>query len=95
MVSQILGLIFKMNKRGFAVFFSLMIGVLFFILGLALAPSISKAAGESMSTSELNCSNDSISQQDKAVCTQIDLMTFLYTGFIFGLAGFVLASIVT
>ena len=82
------------NKRGNTVFFLLMIGILFFILGLALTPALSQTISESTSTAQLNCSNSSISDQDKAVCTSIDAQNFLFMGTIFGLAGILLAGAV-
>jgi len=82
-----------MNKKGMAVFFLLMIGIVFFILGLALTPILTDAATESTSTAQLNCSNtSSLTDQDKAVCTSIDIQPFLFLGTVFGLAGMLLAG---
>jgi len=79
-------------KRGqLSIFFLLMMFVVFFILGLALTPALSQTITEATSTSQLNCSNSSISDQDKAVCTSLDIQSFLFFGTIFGLGG-VLAS---
>jgi len=82
-----------MNKRGTSVFFLLMMGIVFFVLGLALTPALTEVTGESMSSSELNCSNTSISDQDKAVCSSIDIQPFLFMGTIFGLAGILIGGI--
>ena len=82
-----------MNKRGTSVFFLLMMGIVFFVLGLALTPALTEVTRESMSSSELNCSNTSISDQDKAVCSSIDIQPFLFMGTIFGLAGILIGGI--
>ena len=84
-----------MNKRGQTVFFLLMIGVVFFILGLALTPILTNAVSESTSSSELNCSNvSSLSDQDRANCTSCDIMPFLFFGTILGLAGILVGGII-
>ena len=82
-----------MDKRGFVFFYAFMVGLLFFFLGLALAPSIHGVVSSAMSSPQINCSNDSISDQDHAVCTQMDLMAYLYVGLIFGLSAFILTGV--
>jgi len=82
-----------MNKRGFGIFFLLMMGVVFFILGLALAPALKDTVQESTNVSYLDCSNSSISDQNKAVCTSLEIMTPAYIGVIFGLAALILGGI--
>ena len=78
------------NKRGqVTIFFLLMMGVVFFLLGLALAPGIVQTVDDSMS--ELNCSTTT-DDQTKAVCTSMDLNK-LYIGIIFGLAGLILVGV--
>jgi len=72
-----------------------MMGIVFFILGLALTPIITDVSNEAMSSSQLNCSNESISDQDKAVCTSIDIQSFLFFGTVFGLAGMLFGRIVS
>ena len=82
-----------MNKKGFTMLYALMMGVLCFILGLALAPALSDTTASVMSGSQLNCANATISNQDKAVCTQVDLYLPLFTALLFGIAGFIIAGI--
>ena len=85
-----------MNKRAQGnIIFLFMIGTVFFLLGLALTPAITSAANEAMNSPQLNCSNSSISDQDKAVCTSIDIQAFLFIATIFGLAGIILTAIIT
>lgn len=84
-----------MNKKGMAMFFLLMMFVVFFILGLALTPILTDATTESTSKAELNCSNvSSLSDQDRANCTSWDIMPFLYLGVIFGLGGILAGGII-
>lgn len=83
-----------MNKKGATVFVMLMLGVVFFVLGLALTPILTEVTNESTSTSQLNCSNESsLSEQDKAVCTSLDIQPFLFFGTIFGLGGLLIGRI--
>lgn len=84
----------SLNKKGSNVFVYLMIGVVFFILGLALTPALTDITNEATSTTQLNCSNTSISDQDKAICTSIDIQPFLFLGTVMGLAGLILAGII-
>jgi len=81
------------NKKGQSIFFILMIGVVFFLLGLALTPALVDVSNEAMASPEINCSSDSITDQDKAVCTSIDIQSFLFFGTIFGLGGSLFAKI--
>ena len=82
-----------LNKKGSNVFVYLMRGILFFILGLALTPALTDTTKEATSTTQLNCSNaTSLSEQDKATCTSLDIMPFLFFGTVMGLAGIILAG---
>lgn len=83
-----------LNKRGSTVFVFLMIGIVFFVLGLALTPAVTDVVNEATSSPQLNCSNDSISDQNKAVCTSLDIQSFLFFGTIMGLAGIILSGAV-
>ena len=80
------------NKRGSTIFFLLMIGVVFFLLGLALTPAITEASTEATNTGTLNCTagNNTQTEQAKATCASIDMQQFLFIGTIFGLAGMLL-----
>lgn len=81
------------NKHAQAnVFVYLMLGITFFILGLALTPALTDVTNEATSSVQLNCSNVSISDQNKAVCDSIDIQPFLFIGTVFGLAGLILAG---
>lgn len=80
-----------MNKRAQGtIFFLLMMGVVFFLLGLALAPALTQTVDEQMDN--LNCSTTT-DDQTKAVCTSLD-MEKLFIAVIFGLAGVLLAGVI-
>jgi len=81
-----------MNKRGTSIFFGLMIAIIFFLLGLALAPALKDVTGESMQSPLLNCSSTT-NDTFKAVCTSIDIQQ-LFIGIIFGIGGLVIWRIV-
>jgi hypothetical protein len=82
-----------MDKRGSTIFVFLMLGVVFFILGMALAPGLQQVTEEAMGADQLDCNNASISNQDKAVCTSVDFMQPFYVGIVFGLASVLLGGI--
>ncbi len=82
-----------MNKRGSGFFVMLMLGVLFFVVGLALAPALSNTIDEVMSSPELDCSNPGITNQQKAECTSLDIQRFLFVGTIFGMAGILIGAV--
>ena len=82
-----------MNKRGQAIFFLLSVGVVFFLLGLALAPALKEVTDDAMGVDQLNCSNPEITDQQKANCTGTDILQFLFTGTVFGLAGVLVTAI--
>ena len=81
-----------MNKKGLTFFYLFMVGVVCFFLGLALAYPLTESTGESMD--ELDCSNVSISNQDKAVCYQMDSIAPFFIAIIFGCAGVLLSRMV-
>lgn len=81
-----------MNKRGSTALVYLMMGIIFFLLGLALSPALVDTTEESRD--DLDCSNSSISNQDKAICYQIDTFNPLWIGFMFGLAGIILGRLI-
>ena len=80
-----------MNKKGQVVFVYLMIGIVFFVLGLALAPGLTEMSNEVQT--ELDCSNETISNQNKSVCYQVDSIPPLYVGILFGFAGIILTRL--
>lgn len=84
-----------MNKiGGFTLFISLMLGILFFVIGLAIAPALNDTINQARLDPSINCTNSSISNQNKAICTQMDIMPPVFIGVIFGLAGMLIGRIV-
>ena len=71
-------------------FFVIMMGLIFILLALALTPGLREVTNDSMNSSQIDCFNESISDQNKAVCDSIDIMPFLYGVAIVGLAGILL-----
>ncbi len=83
-----------MNKKGQTVFFLLSLSIVFIVLALALTPALTDVTSEAMDSPQLNCSNSSISDQDKAVCTSLDIFPFLYIVTLLGLMGLLLKGII-
>ena len=82
-----------MNKRGFSLFFGMMMFIVFIVLGLALAPAIKSVTGEAKNNEALNCSTTT-DNQTKAVCTGIDGMQ-IFILVILGLAGIIIGGSLT
>lgn len=78
----------RRNKKGLALLFYLMVGVLFFILGMALAPALKQTTDEVQNDTQLNCSTTT-DNQTKAVCRSIDIQQ-IFVGIIFGLGGMII-----
>ena len=83
------------NKSGSVVIFSLMLGMVIMILALALAPVLQDTVNETMSPSEGDCNNESISNFDKAGCLAIDLSFFYYIGALIFISGLIITAKVT
>jgi len=81
-----------MNKRGQVIFVMLMLGVVFFILGMAIAPALVNTVDESLDDPMLNCSTTT-DAQTKAVCSSMEANK-LYVGIVFGLAGVLLVGVI-
>jgi hypothetical protein len=89
-----------MNNRGQTIFFSLMIGIVLFFLGINLAHPLSDVIKDARTQTNssagvevaLNCST-ATEYQDKANCVIVDLFLPLFIGTLFGLAGFILTQI--
>lgn len=77
------------NKKGQVGFVSLMIGILIFVLALALIfPFNEVVTGDDvMGENGLDCDNESISNQDKAGCMSVDTMQPLWFFVLIGLGG--------
>ena len=85
-----------LNKRAQTnIFFILMMGIVFFVLGMALTPVIYGASNEATNKPELNCSLTNLTTVQQSTCTQIDMFAPLFMGTIFGLAAMLITAIGT
>jgi hypothetical protein len=84
-----------MNKKGSPSFVYFMISILFFLLGLVLAPALNEViqGDDVRNSTQLDCSNESISNQNKAICYQVDTFPPLLIGILFGFGGLILTRI--
>ena len=81
-----------MNKSGQVFLVSLMIAIVFIILGLAFSPSIKEFTDNARNqtngdTVGLDCGNSSISNFDKGTCMFVDLYNPYFAGFLIFAAG--------
>ena len=83
------------NKKGSTIFFIFMMGIIFFVLGMALANPLKETLDEARGVDGLDCNNASISNQYKAYCTSVDIFLPLFVGLIFGLGGMLIGGIAT
>lgn len=84
------------NKKGVAILVYFMIGILFFLLALALSGPLQEVVDSDnvMGTDGLNCSNTTISDQDKANCMSVDVMPPIYIAIILGLGAMLVARVI-
>ena len=82
-----------MNNRGQVVFYTLMIGIVIIIIGLALAPVVQDFITDARNeTTGMDCDNSSISDFDKAGCITSDLTLFYFIAGLIFLGGAVIAA---
>ncbi len=87
-----------MEKKGQVFFFTLMLGITFIVLALALAgPTRSFIDSYRANITDegqpgLDCQNDSISNFDKGACIVTDLSIFHFIGGLIFLAGAVITA---
>lgn len=86
-----------MNKKGMMALYLFMVGIVFFWLGLVLAPALNEViqGNDVMNSTQLDCSNESISNQNKAICYQVDTIPPVFIGIIFGFAGIIITRLIT
>lgn len=80
------------NKAQVTVIYGMMIGLCIIILALALAPSAVSFSTTAMNSTSgdtvgLDCTNDSISNFDKATCVVTDLSPFYLIGALIFIGG--------
>lgn len=80
-----------LSKRGqTGLFFLMMIGIIMFIIGLALAKPLVTNANQVMSN--MDCNNASIDTSTKITCGVIDISSPFVVGIILALAGMTLGA---
>jgi hypothetical protein len=83
----------KLNKKSQStILFIFMIGLVCFILGMALTPALKETITENTTTETLNCSASDLTTIQKSVCTQEDMFIPLFVGLCFGLAGLIIGG---
>jgi len=75
------------NKRGQAALVGLMIGIMIFFLAMIFIDPIGDTIDEVRDTSQLDCSNSSISDGQKATCLIVDLILPYFIAIIIAVAG--------
>jgi hypothetical protein len=81
-----------MNKKGSTILIMFMMGTLFFVVGLALAPALKTFLTETMNQTGIISCPTATDQQTKSYCTAIDMMLPLFVGIALGMAGFFLSG---
>ena len=86
-----------MDSQGQVFFVTMMVALVFIILGLSFAPVIKEFTDDARnSTSDtrvgLDCSNSSISDYDKANCLFVDYMNPYFVGFLIFAAGAIITA---
>lgn len=79
-----------MNKRGQVIFVTLMIAIVVIVLALAFAFPVKEATTNARA--EMNCSDTTISDFDKAGCMASDLTLFYSIGGMLFLAGIIVTA---
>jgi hypothetical protein len=75
------------NKRGQVAVLGLMIGILVFFAAMAFLPALTSVISTARSPAQLDCSNASISDGQKATCLIVDISLPVFIGTVIGLAG--------
>ena len=73
-----------MNNSGQVAIYSIMIGILVFLIVLAVSPLLKEITEEARDSSHLDCDNASISTGTKATCIVTDLYLFGFVAAILG-----------
>ena len=81
-----------MNNKASVLIYGLMLGLTVIITALALAPTVQEFTDNAMNSTDLNCSNDSISNFDKAACVAVDLNLFYFIGALILIGGVIVTA---
>lgn len=86
-----------MNKGGVVFFLKMMLAIVILLLALSFAPAIKIFVDDAMNSTTdtrvgLDCSNNTISDFDKANCLFVDYQTPLFIGFMIFFAGAIVVA---
>lgn len=76
-----------MNKKGQLALVSFGIGIIILLLGLAFVNPIKDVITPTLSASQLDCANSTISDGQKLTCLGVDLLLPYFIIVVFGIAG--------
>jgi len=79
-----------MNKKGFAIIISFMLGIVLFWLALVFAPAYKPVIVDAMS--QANCSATDLTYQQQGFCTTLDAMLPFFIATIMGIAGIIIGG---
>lgn len=75
------------SSKGQVVIYGLMVALVVIVVTLAVSPLLKEQIDVSRSPTAMDCSNDSISNFDKAACISTDTTLFLFVGGLIAAAG--------
>jgi hypothetical protein len=81
-----------MNNKASVLIYGLILGLTVIVTALALAPSVQDFTDISMNATNMDCSNESISNFDKAACIAVDLNLFYFIGALILIGGIIVTA---
>jgi len=79
-----------MERKGSVLIYMMMLGTLVILLALALAYPVQQFTDTAMD--DINCTNDSISDFNKAACVVVDLNLFYFIGALIFIGGIIITA---
>jgi hypothetical protein len=76
-----------MNSKGQTAILGLMIGVFVFMMAMVFIDPLKDVISEARGTSQLDCSNSSISDGTKATCLLVDIILPYFIAVVLAIAG--------
>jgi len=75
------------NKKGQVFLVGLMLGIVAFMAAMVFIDPLSDVINEARGTTQLDCSNSSISDGHKLTCLEVDILLPAFIGVVIALAG--------